>query len=355
MIINVDRTQMWTGHNASHSRSWRAHMRPHAYELLIRRRRRWNVMLLLGIALVIAGCAVDGDVLVPPRADVAGIQVVAVFPFANDTALTGLEDEVVDRLVAGLQAVGWYEVVPMERVAELLAQQRPSVFWDISDSRWLDRAREIAAEAGADGFIVGRVVDYAEEVTMGAPYAMQVVAADSPVDDEAVAPPTADNEPVDGPAAGGESDDGLAEDHEPDDSPAADQPAEVMPPEWRVDQTTRVAVTLEARLVNVHTGDIVYEQRAVGIGRIDEPRLLNWALPSEPPETLIPTAHRRDVPRARDLAVDQAFVALTRDILPQVETGAETGAGEPNDASATGTTDLPAAEATNDADTETST
>src|SRR5690625_1762257 len=118
---------------------------------MIRRRGR-HALFVLVLAFLITGCASGGDVLVPPRADVAGIQVVVVFPFMNNTNQIGLEDDVVDRLVAGLQAVGWYEVVSRERVSEALAQHRASSLWEIGDNIWLDIARDIAAELGADGF-----------------------------------------------------------------------------------------------------------------------------------------------------------------------------------------------------------
>ena len=47
---------------------------------------------LLACTWLIAGCSSGGQVLKPPHADVGGIQVVAVFPFANDTAQDGLEE-----------------------------------------------------------------------------------------------------------------------------------------------------------------------------------------------------------------------------------------------------------------------
>lgn len=220
---------------------------------------------LLALALLTAACAAGGDGLAPPLADVAGIQVLAVFPFENDTAPAGLEDELHDLVLRGLQDVGWYEVVPAEQVEAMLARHRPSTLWNIDDAAWLELARDMAAEAGADGFILGRVTDYSDAVTMGAPYRV----------------------------------------------------ADTSPPEWRADQTTRVVVALDVRLVNVHTGDVVHEQRSVGIGVIDSPRLLNWALPSDPPASLIPSPHRRDVALARTRAVRQAFLALADHLLPR--------------------------------------
>src|SRR5690606_11344918 len=87
--------------------------------------------------------------------------------------------------------------------------------------------------------------------------------------------------------------------------------------EWFVVQTTEVSVELEARLVNAHTGDIVHQRRAVGVGRVDDGRLLNWSLAAEPPASLIPSPHRRDVARARELAVEDALAAFAEPILPR--------------------------------------
>lgn len=225
------------------------------------------VPVLIACAFLLAACGSGGGTLVPPRADVSGIQVVAVFPFGNETPHGGLGETFMDHLMTGLQAVGWYEIVPTEQVIDLMTERRMSSGGRIDDDVWVDMARDIAAELEADGIIIGNVIDYSDEVTVGAPYRVD----------------------------GGTS------------------------AEWRVDQTTRATVTVEAKLVNVHTGDAVHEQRAVGTGRIDEPRLLNWSSPSEPPATIVPTPHRRDVTRAREMAVQQAFAAFARDILPHRE------------------------------------
>jgi len=69
-----------------------------------------------------------------------------------------------------------------------------------------------------------------------------------------------------------------------------------------------------------------------GVGRVDDVRLLNWTSPAPPPATLLPTTHRRDIPRARELAVEQALMGFAADLLPQRATdapGGESGAGGP--------------------------
>lgn len=245
------------------------------------------------LAFMLAACTPAGDGWTPPPADVAGIQVVAVFPLANDTAQAGLEDELAARLLAGLHAVGWYEVVPMEAVAEQLARRRPSSLWNMDDETLVELARDIALELGADGFIVGRITGYGESVRVGAP----------------------SRTPSGGGAPG-------------------EAPGETM--EWFVVQTTEVSVELEARLVNAHTGDIVHQRRAVGVGRVDDGRLLNWSLAAEPPASLIPSPHRRDVARARELAVEDALAAFAEPILPRFHPEPDAGpAGSRPDEGAT--------------------
>lgn len=263
---------------------------------LLRRPQPANLFLIVGLALMLAGCGAVGDTMTPPRADVSGIQVVAVFPFTNDTSELGLEEQLVQRLVSDLYAGGWYEVVSPERVADELARRRPSPFWAFDDEQWMDMARDVTWELGADGYIVGRIGNYEEDLTVDAPY--PVAALDD--------------------AEGGTA--------------ALDAP-----PEWRVVQTTEVSVAVTARLVNAHTGDIVHEQHVIGVGRVDDERLLTWALPTEPPASLLPTPHRRDVARARELALQQAFAAFAADILPQLSEAADESATTPADATAPST------------------
>lgn len=249
---------------------------------LLGRPRRAGLLSVFVLALLLTACGAQDDILVPPRVDVTGIQVVAVFPFANDTAQLGLDEQLVDRLVSDLYTVGWYEIVSPERVAEEMARLRPSPFWRFDDEQWMEMARSVTLELDADGYVVGRISDYTEELTVSDRYFVAGV-------------------------------------QESEGGPNAPE----LPPEWRVMQTTEVSVTVSARLVNAHTGAVVHEQRVVGIGRIDDERVLTWSLPSDPPETLRPAPHRRDVSRARDLALQQAFAAFAADILPQLREDTE--------------------------------
>lgn len=247
-------------------------------------RWRWLVALLC-LAALAAGCAPGA--VAPPRADVAGIQVVAIFPFANDTNQAGLENELLQRVTEALQASGWYEVVPVAEVQERLSQRRPSPFVEPGDEQWLELARDVTLELGADGFIAGRIIGYEEETVVGEPYA---------------------------------------------ETPGAEEAAAGAPTQWRVAHTTRVIVTVAARLVNAHTGEVVHERTVRGVGRVDDVRLLNWTSPAPPPAALLPATHRRDIPRARELAVEQALMGFAADLLPQRATdapGGESGAGGP--------------------------
>lgn len=245
--------------------------------LITRLRRQGRLPALLCLAVLAAGCAAGG--VVPPRADVAGIQVVVVFPFGNDTEQDGLEDQLLGRLTAALQATGWYEVVPAAQAAEHMAQRQPASLWKPDEEQWLELARETALDLGADGFITGRVIGYEEETVVGEPYAEQGA-------------------------------------------------ADGQPAQWRVVQTTRVAVTVTARLVNAHTGEAVHHQTVRGVGRVDDVRLLNWTSPSPPPETAKPAPHRRDIPRARELAVEQALLGFAADLLPGSPAADDASAGE---------------------------
>src|SRR5690606_39259587 len=94
---------------------------------LATRRRTTRVLLVpavLALALVLTACGSNWEqVLRPPRADVTGIQVVAVFPFASWTVDPGLARSITDRVYRALRDSGWYEVIPPEQVESVLVQR----------------------------------------------------------------------------------------------------------------------------------------------------------------------------------------------------------------------------------------
>lgn len=244
--------------------------------------------LLFAAALLLSACTDPQRALAPPNADVSGIQTVVVFPLSNQSREGELEKTIVNELTEQLRAVGWYDVIGPDRVAPLLGDLRIDAEDIRPDSAaWLETAREIAMELDADGFVTGSVLEYTTNVMISSPYRGEAATGASPA---------------------AEAD--LVDLDTPDGS--ADQSIE-----WFVDQTTEAKVVVRGQLVNVHTGVTVYERTATGRGRVTDARQLNWSTDQTPPESLIPTPHRRDIDSARTDAVEAVLNAFTADILPQ--------------------------------------
>jgi len=233
------------------------------------RRRARAVVLpaLLLLAVALAGCTGDYEqVLRPPRADVTGISVVAIFPFVPMSSDPGLARAFTDGVLRSLRDSGWYQVIPPEQVESVMAE------WRV-DSRQVTGgpiAREIAAELGADGFIVGIADYYFEDVALDVPY----------------------------PSRGGQPEAGV---------------------NWRVDQRTSVTVGMQAQLVNVHTGAVVHRWNGQRTGEVTDVRQLLWWSADPPPRSALPSTHRRDIPKAREEAIKKAVDAFTADLLPRYE------------------------------------
>ena len=231
--------------------------------------RRGNQVVLpalLVLAVALTGCTGDYEqVLRPPRADVAGISVVAVFPFASWSSDPGLARALTEGVLRSLRDSGWYEIIPPEQVESVMAR------WRV-DSRQVtggDIAREIAAELGADGFVVGIADYYFEDVSLDVPYPYR-----------------------------------------------SGQPESVS---WRVDQRTSVTVGMQAQLVNVHTGLVVHRWSGQRTAEVIEVRQLLWWSAEPPPRSVLPPTHRRDIPKAREQAIQKAVDAFTADLLPRYE------------------------------------
>ncbi|HEY8495908.1 MAG TPA: hypothetical protein VIK98_02585 [Limnochordales bacterium] len=232
--------------------------------------RRGNQVVLpalLVLALALSGCTGDYEqVLRPPRADVTGISVVAVFPFASWSSDPGLARALTDGVLRSLQDSGWYQIIPPEQVESVMAR------WRV-DSRQVtggDIAREIAAELGADGFVVGIADYYFEDVALDMPYRSRGEQPEAGVN-------------------------------------------------WRVDQRTSVTVGMQAQLVNVHTGLVVHRWSGQRTAEVTEVRQLLWWSAEPPPRSVLPPTHRRDIPKAREQAIQKAVDAFTADLLPRYE------------------------------------
>lgn len=221
---------------------------------------------LIAAVLLLAGCTDPERVLAPPKADVEGIQTVAVFAVANETSERDLTDRAEAGLLERLGTVGWYEVVSPGRLAEFMLDRNMDPFdTDMDSPEWNEIARDITLNLDGDGYVLSLISDYTEAVELGSAYMAE------------------------GP-------DGM---------------------QWLADQTTVVTVTWRGRLVNAHTGLVVYERTVVGEGHVSDARLLNWAIPESPPANVIPAAHRRDLPAAREAALVDALDKFTRNVLPQ--------------------------------------
>lgn len=231
-------------------------------------------LILLGT--LAAGC--EGGLeqaMVPPKADVTGIQRVAVMPFANASERPDLADELHEEVLAVLRESGWYEVVSPDEVASLLASERLDAR-DVSGKL----ARDLGLALEADGVIVGTALEYAEDVAVDSPFLV--------------------------------SNDAAGE-----------------PPAWQADQHTTVTVSFSAELINVHTGAVVHGRQVQVEAVITDSRPLNWLGTEPPPGTVVPSPHRRDIAQARQEAVRKAARLFTADILPSYEWVRQSSDDEP--------------------------
>lgn len=236
----------------------------------IRRGIRHNFVLpvaWLFLFALLAGCADPRQALAPPDADVEGIQTVVVFAVGNETPERDITEPAEAGLVQRLSAIGWYDVISPERATRYLQRHDIDLFdADIDSTSWNEIARDATLDLDGDGFVLTTIVDYDERIIVGAAFMT-------------------------------ETDEGVA---------------------WYAEQTTVAEVTWRGKLVNAHTGAVVYERTVIGEGRVSDARLLNWIIPDAPPAHVIPAPHRRDVEVAREAAVADALDKFTRDILPRV-------------------------------------
>lgn len=222
---------------------------------------------LLVLALLLAGCGGDWEqVLRPPRANVAGVQTVAIFPFASWASDPGLARSLTDRVYRAVQEANWYDVIPPEQVESLLVQRRI----DPHNVTGGAVAREVAAALGADAYIVGVADFYFEDVSYGQPY--------------------------------------VWEDRQPH-----------VGVRWRVRQDTTVTVGMQAQMVNVHTGATIHRWQGTRDGVMSDIRDINWMSADPPPNYALPMVHRRQVPEARNRAIANAVSAFAANILPYYE------------------------------------
>ncbi|MFS8543287.1 MAG: hypothetical protein LOD91_05535, partial [Limnochordales bacterium] len=234
------------------------------------RRRTTRVLLVpavLALALVLTACGSNWEqVLRPPRADVTGIQVVAVFPFASWTVDPGLARSITDRVYRALRDSGWYEVIPPEQVESVLVQRGVDPRSVVGGQL----AAEVAQELGADAYVAGVADYYFEDASMDAPYARP-----------------------------------------------ASEPQEGV--QWWVRQRTMVIVGMQGHMYNVHTMQEVHRWQGQREAEVYDARQLNWVSADPPPPSVIPPVHRRDIPRAREEAIQRAVDSFAADILPRYE------------------------------------
>ncbi len=222
---------------------------------------------LLVLAVALTGCLGEYEqVLRPPRAPVQGISVVAVFPFASWSSDPGLARALTDGVTRALRNSGWYQVIPPEQVESAMISRRV----DTRQVTGGQIARQIAQALGADAFITGIADYYLDDVSMDVPYRVQ-----------STQPSTGTN--------------------------------------WRVSQRTLVIVGMQAQMVRVDSGSVVHRWNGQRRSEVTETRQLNWWSADPPPRSVIPIPHRRDIPRAREEAIQRAVDAFTADILPYYE------------------------------------
>lgn len=223
-----------------------------------------RLLMFTVMALLLAACSHDRvEVQIPPRARVDGIRTIAVLPFDSLASDPGLAIEFEQRIIQQLRQSAWYDRVIEARVDSLLGTLQGSAF-ELSTPAARREARD---RLQADAVIIGAATYYFEDVSRSAAECRQC--------------------------------------NDPDRR------------SWSVAQTTQVSVTLNARMINLHTGETVYSRISTGDDRnYTTHSIRNYRGAEPPPASAIPQVSRQQVPFTRQIAIDRAVRDFVRDLLP---------------------------------------
>lgn len=221
-----------------------------------------NWICLLLAAWLMAACTAEYEQeLVPPRAPVSHIGVIAVAPFANLSSDPGLASALAAAIADRIGRSGWYEVRGPEAVQAAML----SADYTIEELALPSAAAEIIEAVGADALITGSTDYYFEDVSMDPP--RNRVWSTSEVGD------------------------------------------------WRSVQVTVVSVQMSGRLIDA-SEQVLHARRATGSGVVRDEIRIHWTGMDPPGSALIPRPSRRAVPEAREAAVQNAAEDFLADLFP---------------------------------------
>lgn len=221
-----------------------------------------RLVLLLMVVLFTTGCFGEREqVMVPPRADLKGANRLAVLYLSNYTSDPGIVLELEQGIRNRLR--GYYRMVDSSEVDTFLDRYG----YDRGDRVSSDLIYRLGRELKVDAVIVGDISYYFEDVSQDVPKLTS----------------TYDN---------GQKG------------------------RWSVRQETEALVVLSARVIETRNGTILYSTKVEGRDATSSTTMLNYAGLESPPASMVPRPSRRDIPRTRMGAINEAVDFFTADLLP---------------------------------------
>lgn len=222
------------------------------------------LIILLVMAAFCVGCDERVRVMVPPQAPVAGINTIAILDFTNASIDPGVGLEFATELGRIVQEAKIYTVLDRVTTAAVLAKH------GIQTTETADRATAIKLGEllQCDAIVVGEITHYLEDVHLEIPYRV-----------------------------GSTTSDGKT-------------------PTWFVGVTTRVQITANVRVIDTHTGNIIWTKRVSEGDETGSTTVLNWHFDAPPPESILPKPSKYNVPAVRQAAIEKTVSAFAADILP---------------------------------------
>jgi hypothetical protein len=220
--------------------------------------------LLVLVALLLVGCSSYERVQIPPKVSVGGSNTVAVLFLDNFTDDYAIPHELEQQIIRNLSA--YYRVISPEEAEWALV--RLGLLRGQSPNR--DEAIRLGQMLGVDALVMGEVSAYYAPITQMQPY--------------------------------------MAKEREE---------KGVKGYEWGIDQNTRVMVTLNGRVMDTRSGNVIHRLRAEGESSTTTKKTIGWYRVGDRPGFWdTPAPHKNDISYVRESAVRQATSQFTQDLMP---------------------------------------
>ncbi len=220
--------------------------------------------LIGGLAVLLSGCMGERvRVLVPPLAPIGDINNIAILDFVNATNDPGIAIEFADLLGQVAASSGYFTVQDRASTAAVLAKLGITPVEATSP----ETAVRLGKALSCDVLITGEVTYYMEDIYVQVPYRI------------------------------GSTSEGRS-------------------PNWYSSLNTNIHLTVQVRIINAGTGEIIWSKKVSESNEESELEVLTWHYDSPPPESLLPKLRRTAVPQVRAGVLEQAVDSFVKDLLP---------------------------------------